>query len=207
MTLETTLLVWTALALMASISPGPDTLLVAGHAARNGLRAGLAAVAGIITGGFWYMGLLGLGLMSLLAASPTLFAIVKTAGAAYLAYLGVRLLVGALYGKAAAHPSQVSLGAPYRQGLITNALNPKVALFYLAALPQFVGSGPNAPWFGMLLIGIHYVIGGCWLALVAAGAARAGNAVRRSIAMRWIEGLLGTAFLGLAGRLALARNS
>ena len=206
MSLEASLLAWSALALVASISPGPDTLLVAGHAARHGVWAGLAAVAGIVTGGLWYMALLGLGLMSLLNASPLLFAIVKAAGAIYLAWLGIRLLLGALRGTGGHQPASVRLSAPYRQGLITNALNPKVALFYLAALPQFVGTGPGAPLFGMLLIAIHYVIGGCWLAIVAAGAARAGGVVRDSDAVRWIEGILGVLFVGLAGRLALARN-
>ena len=207
MTLEATLLAWSALALVASISPGPDTLLVAGHAARNGVRAGLSAVAGIVTGGLWYMALLGLGLIGLLNASPLLFGVVKAAGAVYLAWLGIRLVLGALSGGEGVQPAAVRLSAPYRQGLITNALNPKVALFYLAALPQFVGTGPNAPLFGMLLIAIHYVIGGCWLAIVATGAARAGGIVRDSAAMRWVEGILGALFVGLAGRLALARNA
>jgi len=200
------LLAWTALALAASMSPGPDTLLVVGQSARNGLRAGLAAVAGIVTGGLWYMALLGAGLLSLLNASPTLFLIVKTAGALYLAYLGVRLLHGAVRPGDAASAKAPKLSAPYRQALLTNALNPKVALFYLAALPQFVGSGPYAPLFGMLLIAIHYAIGGIWLTIVAFGAARAGGAMRQSSVMRWIEGVLGAAFIGLAGKLAVSRS-
>jgi threonine/homoserine/homoserine lactone efflux protein len=201
------LLAWSALALAAAMSPGPDTLLVAGHAARGGLRAGLAAVAGIVTGGLWYMALLGAGLLSLLSASPTLFLVVKIGGAVYLAWLGFKLILGAVRGAPAEEPKPVSLSAPFRQGLVTNALNPKVALFYLAALPQFVGSGPDAPLFGMLLIAIHYALGGIWLSLVAAGAARAGGVVRASAAMRWLEGALGAAFIALAGRLALVRNA
>src|SRR3954468_1564709 len=116
------LLAWSALALAASVSPGPDTLLVAGHAARSGVRAGLAAVAGIVTGGLWYMALFGFGLLRLLTASPTLFIVAKTAGALYLAWLGAKLLIGAMRRQPIAKPAPLKLSAPYRQGLITNAL-------------------------------------------------------------------------------------
>ena len=154
------LLTWSALALVASISPGPDTLVVAGHAARNGLRAGLAAAAGIVAGGLWYMLLFGFGFLRLLNAWPMLFLIVKICGALYLAFLGVKLLIGAVKAETRHPEKPLDLSAPFRQALLTNALNPKVALFYLAVLPQFVGSGPNAPAFGVLLIAIHYAIGG-----------------------------------------------
>jgi len=205
-TLPSLLLAWSALALAASLSPGPDTLLVAGHAARNGLRAGLAAVAGIVTGGLWYMALFGFGLLRLLNASPTLFLVVKTGGALYLAWLGIKLLLGALRRQPATQQHPVRLSAPYRQGFITNALNPKVALFYLAALPQFVGTAPHAPLFGIVLIAIHYAIGGAWLSAVAVGAAKTGGTIRNSNFMRWIEGMLGAAFIGLAGKLAVSRS-
>ena len=142
---------WSMLALAATLSPGPDTLLVASHAARNGRRAGLLAAAGIAAGGLWYMMLSGFGLLSLLVASPVLFAIVKTVGALYLAWLGIGLLRGAIWPKAADGSSPVELGhAPFRQAFVTNALNPKVALFYLAALPQFVGNGSDAPALGKI---------------------------------------------------------
>ncbi|MDP9421695.1 MAG: LysE family translocator [Pseudomonadota bacterium] len=206
MGLASLLLAWSALALAVSVTPGPDTLLVMGHSARGGVRAGLAAIAGIVTGGLWYMLLLGLGLLSLLNASPTVFLIVKTVGAVYLAWLGAKLIVGAVKRSPQAAPGAARLGAPYRQGLLTNALNPKVALFYLAALPQFVGTGPQAPLLGMLLIGIHYLIGGAWLSVVALGAASTGAVIRESNLMRWIEGVLGAVFIGLAGKLALSRS-
>jgi len=205
MNLETTILGWSALALIAVISPGPDVLLVAGHAARNGRRAGLLAVAGICTGGLWYMLLCGFGFLTILTTSPTLFATVKIGGALYLAYLGLAMLRGAIKPRPVdARP--VTLSIPFRQGLITNALNPKIALFYLAALPQFVGNGPNAPLVGVALIAIHYVIGAIWLSLLALGASRASDVAQKSAVWRWVEGALGAAFVGLAGKLALERN-
>src|SRR5947209_14333614 len=97
MTLGTTLFAWAGIALLVTIAPGPDTLLVAGHAARNGRRAGLLTAAGVVTGGLWYMALCGFGFLKILVALPLLFTIVKFAGALYLAYLGVQLVRGALH--------------------------------------------------------------------------------------------------------------
>jgi threonine/homoserine/homoserine lactone efflux protein len=206
MSLTALFLSWAALALVAVMSPGPDVLLVAGHSARNGLRAGLSAVAGITIGGLWYMALCGFGFLSVLNASPTLFMIVKFGGALYLAYLGFKLLKGSVSPKELGDDQAVSLNAPFRQGLVTNALNPKIALFYLAVLPQFVGSGPNAPLLGVLLIAVHYVIGALWLSFLAWGANRAGKVARGGSMMRWVEGILGAAFIGLAGKLVLSRS-
>ena len=205
MSLETTLFAWSTLALVAAVSPGPDVLLVLGHAARGGLSAGLKAVAGIVVGGLWYMALCGFGLMSLLAASPTLFMVVKVAGAAYLAWLGLGMLRGAVWPKPAEQAATL-MRNPFYQGMITNALNPKIALFYLAALPQFTGQGPDAPMIGMLLIGIHYLIGALFLSSLALLGSRASGMARHSNVWRWIEGALGAAFIGLAGKLAFERN-
>lgn len=198
------LITWTALAIAVSLTPGPDVLLVFSHATRRGQRAGLAPAAGVTAGGLWYMGLCGIGFLSLLALSPTLFTAAKLVGAIYLAWLGIKLVGGALDPQARSQQELPDLRAPFRQGLLATVLNPKVALFYLAVLPQFVGSGSDAPAMGALLIGIHYTINLPWLCFVAFGGARAGKAIRHSTAFRWIEGALGTLFIGLAARLATA---
>lgn len=202
---DTSLLAWTLLSVGLVLTPGPDMMIVAGHAARGGVRAGLAAMAGIMLGGVFYMALCGFGFLSVLSAFPTLFMVVKIAGAAYLAWLGFRLLRGAI--RPAPATESPALGKPFRQGLLSTVLNPKVALFFLAILPQFVGQGPDAPLRGALLIAVPYVLGGFWLSGLAFVVARAGRAAKQSSAMRWIEGVLGAAFIGLAGRLALARNT
>ncbi len=199
------LLAWIALSIGLALTPGPDTMIVAGNAARNGVRGGMAAVAGIAVGGLWYMALCGFGFLSVLTVFPTLFTIVKFAGAAYLAWLGIRALTGAIRPAAGGEALRAS-SRPFRQGLLTTSLNPKVALFFLAILPQFVGQDAGAPVRGMLLIGIAYGIGALWLSGVALAVARAGRAVRSSSVMRWFEGALGTAYLALAGRMALVRN-
>ncbi|WP_298395326.1 LysE family translocator [Sphingobium sp.] len=186
--------------------PGPDTMLVAGHAARRGLKAGMAAIGGIQLGGLFYMLLCGFGFLSVLNAVPGLFMAVKIAGALYLAWMGLGLLRGAINPAPASDAPKVRIGgSPFMQGFISTVLNPKVAIF-LAALPQFVGTGPDAPWQGMLLIAIVYALGFLWCALLAALATKAGQSVGQSRAMRWFEGAMGVGFFGLAGRLALARN-
>jgi len=205
------LLAWSALALAVTLSPGADTLLVASHAARGGVRSGLAAVAGIQCGAASYAVLFGFGALSVLAATPVLFAIVKIAGAIYLAFLGLQFLWGALTRKDMAQAEAPKIAAngsllqPLRQGFLSNILNPKVALFYLAALPQFA-SGPNAPLIGAMLIGIHALFGAMWLSIVAYAASRARAITWNRILVRWLEGAIGAFFLGVAGRLALAQR-
>ncbi len=216
------LLAWSGLALAVTLSPGPDTLLVASHGARGGLRAGLAAVAGIVAGGAYYASLIGFGALKLLVAAPALFMAVKIAGALYLASLGAGMIWRALTkssphdGEAAAAGDRSSYAralqsktgaffAPFRQAFLTNALNPKVAIFYLAALPQFA-SGPSAPTVGVLLIAIHYAMGAVWLSCVAYGASRARRIALKSTFVRWLEGAVGVFFVGVAGRLALTQR-
>ena len=201
------LLAWSALALAVTLSPGPDTLLVASNSARGGLRAGLATVAGIGAGGVWYAALFGFGLLRVLAATPVLFAAVKIAGAIYLAFLGAQMIWKAVRGHAPQAdvreaPAQTS--APFRQAFLTNALNPKVAVFYLAALPQFA-TGESAPLIGALLIGIHFAFGVTWLSIIAYAASRARRITWKRTFVRWLEGAIGAFFVGVAGRLALAQ--
>jgi threonine/homoserine/homoserine lactone efflux protein len=209
------LLAWSALALIVTLTPGPDTLLVAAHAARGGFRAGMATVAGIMTGLVWYGSLIAFGALSILAAVPALFLAVKIAGALYLAWLGIGMIRRALVPAASSRQTDdagkmpaVRLDQPYAQGFFTNALNPKVALFYLAALPQFA-TGPNAPTIGILLLAIHAAFGLAWLSFIAFAAARARALVWNSAAQReigrWLEGAVGVFFVGVAGRLALAQ--
>jgi threonine/homoserine/homoserine lactone efflux protein len=203
---QSSLLAWTVLAIGLVLVPGPDTMLVAGHSARKGFRAGMTASMGILLGGAFYMLLCGFGFLSVLNAVPGVFMAVKVVGAIYLTWMGIQLLRGAIKPGEAVEKVRAT-GAPFRQGFFSTVLNPKVVVFFLAALPQFVGTGPNAPMHGVLLIGIAYAIGFVWCSTTAAIATTAGRKIGQSSAMRWFEGALGAAFIGLAGRLALARNA
>jgi threonine/homoserine/homoserine lactone efflux protein len=201
------LLAWSALALIVTLTPGPDTLLVAAHGARGGFRAGMAALAGIMTGVVWYGSLIAFGALSILVAVPALFFAVKIAGALYLAWRGAGMIWNAVKGKKSEAPQKpVDLKRPYAQGFFTNALNPKVALFYLAALPQFAGTGADAPMIGLLLLAIHAAFGFVWLSFIAFAAARARTIVWKSAVVRWLEGAVGVFFIGVAGRLAVAQR-
>lgn len=205
MSMTAILLAWIALAVTATVSPGPDTALVISQTARRGRRAGLMVALGIGLGNFWYALLFGFGLMSLLAAQPTVFLIVKLVGAAYLAWIGLKMVRSALAGvqhDAVATPSS----APLLQGFVTNILNPKIALFFLAAIPQFAGNGPDAPMIGVALIVINGVINMLWLSIVAFGVDRAGARFQQSQIMRWLEGVIGVGLMGIAVRVAFSRN-
>jgi len=194
------------LALIVTLTPGPDTLLVAAHGARGGFRAGMAALAGIMTGVVWYGSLIAFGALSILVAVPSLFLAVKIAGALYLAWLGTGMIWSAVKGRHGEEKTKpLDLKAPYAQGFFTNALNPKVALFYLAALPQFA-SGPNAPLVGVMLLGIHAVFGFVWLSFIAFAASRARTIAWNSGVVRWLEGAVGAFFVAVAGRLVLAQR-
>ncbi len=205
MSLLTILLAWIALATVATISPGPDAALVIAQTARRGLSAGLKVALGIGLGNAWYALLFGFGLMSLLAAQPTVYLIVKLGGAAYLAWIGFKMVRSALAG--AQHDDVATAsGTPMLQGFITNILNPKIALFFLAAIPQFAGNGPDAPMIGVVLIAINGVINMVWLSIVAVGVDRAGTRLQQSHVMRWLEGVIGVALMGIATRVAFSRN-
>lgn len=202
------ILAWTLLSIGLAVTPGPDTILVVGYALKSGRRAALAAVMGGTVGGLWYMALCGFGFLSLLTAYPTLYVVAKIVGAIYLAWLGVRLIHGAVRGTPAIANADggAPQGRPFLQGFLTTVLNPKVALFFLAILPQFVGAGANAPFRGMLLIAISYLLGLVWLSAVTLVVSGAGHVARQTNVLRWIEGALGVAFVGFAGRLAFERN-
>lgn len=200
------LLAWSALALAATLSPGPDTLLVASHGARGGFRAGLAAAGGIVAGGVWYAALIGFGALNVLIAVPTLFLAVKIAGALYLAWLGLSMIWQACRGRPeVSAKADIDLRQPFAQAFLTNALNPKVALFYLAVLPQFA-SGSNAPLIGVMLIAIHFGWAALYFPVVAFMASRARRIAWNTTFVRWLEGALGALFVGFAGRLALAQR-
>lgn len=202
----TALLAWSALALAVTLVPGPDTLLVASHAARGGLRAGMAALAGITTGVVWYGALIAFGALSLLVAVPAVFLAVKIVGAIYLAWLGFGMLRNALKGETQSATKAIDLKKPYAQGFLTNALNPKIAIFYLAALPQFIGDGANATAIGLLLLAVHALIGFVWLSIVVFAASRARTIKWHPNVARWLEGAVGVFFVGVAGRLAIAQR-
>ncbi len=195
--------------------PGPDFLLVLGRSLFDGKRAGWTAIAGITLGTFTHSTLAAAGISAVVAASPALFQGLKTAGAAYLAFLGVKALIAARHhwkhhGAAGAVRQDAGLDARriFTQALVTNLLNAKVILFYLAFLPQFVAPQLGHVALQMFIMGqMVAIIGGLYLLVIAAFAARAAD---RIAANRWfragVEALSGVIFLGFALRLFMTER-
>ncbi|HTO59331.1 MAG TPA: LysE family translocator [Pseudomonadales bacterium] len=192
--------------LLLNIAPGPDTLYIVGRSASQGWRGGAVAALGITAGCFVHIGAAALGLSALLAASATAFTLVKWIGGAYLVWMGISMLRAPIANDAAAPhaPPVQSLRRVFAQGFATNALNPKVALFFLAFLPQFID--PNAPHKALAFVFLGCVFNAnsvLWNLFVAWSAARIASGVVRSRAVRtWLNRAIGGVFVVLGVRLA-----
>jgi threonine/homoserine/homoserine lactone efflux protein len=196
----------TALAL--NLTPGPDMAYVATRTLAEGRAAGLASALGIGAGALVHTALAVLGLSSLILYAPLLFDIVKYAGAAYLVWLAIQLWRDAGTTLAASDRARVGVRRAFVQGAVTNLLNPKVGLFFLALLPQFVDASRGDVAAQMLLLGLAFNVSGTLVNLaVALLTARARGAVGASPwfarALRRFAALL---FVGFAARLALAER-
>jgi threonine/homoserine/homoserine lactone efflux protein len=194
--------------LLLNITPGPDTAYIIGRSIQLGWRGGAAAALGIGCGCLVHVFGAAIGLSALLMASSAAFAVVKLIGAVYLLYTGVRMLLSRPPEMAAdlAMASRVtSLRQVFWQGALTNALNPKVALFFLAFLPQFVDADAPHKALAFLLLGLIFVFNGTlWCLGVAAFAARAASRIRASgRALLWINRVLGGLFVVLGVRVAM----
>ena len=207
MTLDGSILAFIGIAVLLTILPGADMALVAKVTLLDGKRAAFFTSLGICTGLPVHATASALGLSLILATSAEAFTVVKFAGAAYLTYLGIRTIRDSLrpvLEPAVAAGRTRSVRAAFAQGWLSNILNPKVALFYLTFLPQFISPGDNVLAKSLLLAGIHAVLGLIWLPLYAYAIDRLG-AVIRGI-RRWLERLSGAALIGLGVRLAFERR-
>jgi threonine/homoserine/homoserine lactone efflux protein len=194
--------------LLLNITPGPDTAYIVGRGVQLGWRGGMAAALGISAGCLVHVFAAAIGLSALLAASSVAFTAVKWAGAAYLCFLGVKMLLSRpeVPAENVELPREViSLRQVFGQGALTNILNPKVALFFLAFLPQFVEADSPHKAAAFLLLGLIFVFNGTlWCLGVAAFAASAAGRIRRSgQALRWINRALGGLFVYLGVRVAM----
>ena len=195
------------LATLLTIAPGQDTFLVLRNATHGGFRAGLRTTAGVCSGLFLHASLSALGLSALLAASATVFAALKWAGAAYLAWLGVQSLLRARRPRSPALAASGARGrSPVVQGFLSNALNAKTATFYLALLPQFAVVPERVLIDSLALGGVHFVIAFAWLALLSALVERSKRALAQPWVARAVDAAAGVAFLGFGLRLALAKR-
>ncbi|MDO2949338.1 LysE family translocator [Aeromonas simiae] len=194
-----------ASSLLLNLMPGPDSLLVMLRTAGQGWRAGVAATWGIGSGIMVHVLCAALGLSALLAASAQLFALVKLAGALYLVYLGLTLLRRHAAVRDSVPLPAMPLWAIYRQGMLTNVLNPKVALFFLAFMPQFIDPAGQQQGLAFILLGGIFNLGGMiWCHLLVLITATARHRLHLPARVkRALERLIGALFLAFGIRLAI----
>lgn len=190
------------------MSPGPNGVLIAKTVSLSGRRAGVANVAGFVSA-FYLHGLLSIfGISLILAQSKTAFFVVKLAGAIYLCWLGLQVLRGGRRRAGdAVMPANTTakhtLAAAFAEGFITNALNPKVSMFYLAAFPQFISPGDGGFLPALLLVVIHSAINAVWFSLMILFFGYFDRANANPLFQRVMRGITGIALLGFGGVLAV----
>jgi len=185
--------------------PGPATLLTMARAASSGTRVGIATGAGIAAGDVIHTSMAIVGLSAIIATSTLLFSIVKYAGAGFLIYLGIRAMIDkAPIGLNGGTPA-ITAGRAFRQAVLTEVLNPKTALFFLAFLPQFVRPEHGSVTIQLAVLGVVFVLLGLLSTVVfAVGAGRLGNLLRRHPAVvKWQGKVVGTIYCAVGVRLAL----
>lgn len=200
-----TLLLFVVATLAVNLSPGPSILYVSSVAAASGVRAGLFSVLGLSVGIFVHVLAAATGVAALIAASTTAFFIVKYLGAVYLVYLGFRLLLSAgRTASATVLPAGDSSWRFFRQGVLVDLLNPKIGMFFLAFLPQFLGPVEADGFVRALGLGaVFIVLGGTVNGCIAFAAAKGATVVGRR-ARPWVERWIpGAILIGLGVRLAL----
>jgi threonine/homoserine/homoserine lactone efflux protein len=192
-----------------ALTPEPDVFNMITSTLRGGWRAGLVAVAGICTGCLVHVFAATVGVSALIAASSTAFLVLKWVGAAYLVYIGYKMLTS----QGASHDLQ-GAGAPLQmrsvfvQGFLSNALNPKVALFFLAFLPQFIDANAAHPTWGFFALGLLFTVNALpimlgYVLMSAWVSQRMGNLKRNLL---WLERGAGALFIGFGVKLALSEK-
>ncbi|TAT84450.1 LysE family translocator [Rhizobium ruizarguesonis] len=192
------------------ISPGPNGVLIAKTVPASGRGAGFANIAGFVAA-FYVHGTLSIcGISLLLAQSAQAFLVVKMVGAAYLCWIGIKALVGAWRGYAAVTSVTLSrkvrhLPRAFLEGFLTNALNPKVSMFYLAVFPQFIhhdANGRAAIGEAFLLVTVHASLNVIWFGSMVMLFARLARAARNQRFQRWLKAATGVVFIGFGAKMA-----
>lgn len=201
----TTLITYILIVLGFVFIPGPATLLTMARAASSGTKVGIATGAGIAAGDVIHTSMAIVGLSAIIATSALLFSVIKYAGAAYLIYLGIRALVEKAAPEMTKSTPAITAGRAFRQAILTEVLNPKTALFFLAFLPQFVRHENGSIALQLAILGIAFVLLGLISTVVfAVGAGRLGNLLRRHPAVvKWQGKVVGAVYCAVGVRLAL----
>lgn len=208
------LLAFLGVAAVVIATPGPDTAVTIRSTLIGGRKGGVMTASGVATGQLCWTVAASAGITALLVASELAFLVVKFAGAAYLIYLGLSALHTALAGRGApvdaGRPASLRLPAyvAYRQGLVSDLGNPKMAAFFTSLLPQFGTTADGPSFWAMLSFGLLFcILTWLWLVLYAAAVHRLGETLRRPTVQRSLEAVTGTVLVALGVRLATERHS
>jgi len=198
-----------AAGILLNLTPGPDTVYILGRSIAQGREAGIASALGISVGSIFHTCAAALGLSAILATSALAFGTIKLLGGAYLIFLGIKMIL-----ERSGHFSLPSnfrrrtIAAAFRQGILTNVLNPKVALFFLAFLPQFIDPASSAKIVAFLFLGLTFVTTGttwCLILLWSASAFSERLRTNETVA-QWLNRTAGALFVFLGLRLATAKQ-
>ncbi|WP_419685544.1 LysE family translocator [Burkholderia theae] len=197
---------------LLNVTPGPDTAYIVGRSVAQGRGAGLMSAFGISAGCCVHALACAFGLTALLAASAAAFTVIKLVGAAYLIYLGVRMIATKQAAAQSADAAQAAAAKPLRQlfmqGFWTNVLNPKVVLFFVSFFPQFVSAdSPHKAWAFLTLGAVFVAMSTVWTSLVAwvAGSVTQRFSGKPGV-KKWLDRTVGSAFVGLGLRLATSQR-
>jgi RhtB (resistance to homoserine/threonine) family protein len=202
-----------------NLTPGPDVFYMVTHSLKSGWRAGAVAAAGITAGCFVHVAAATVGLSALITASATAFTVLKWVGAAYLVYVGWQMLTSKFDSSTSQFiakeevntwaKNHIDYKKVFLQGFWTNVLNPKVALFFLAFLPQFISPTAAQPWLAFLALGVLFNVNAIPVNLgyvtLAAWVSQRAGVVQRSL--HWLERAAGALFIGFGVKLALSESA
>ena len=205
---QATLITYIAVVFGFVFIPGPATLLTVARATSSGTKVGIATGAGVAAGDVIHTIMAIVGISAIIAASAMLFSIIKYIGAAYLVYLGIRAIVEKAPADLAGGTLPISAGKAFRQAILTEVLNPKTALFFLAFLPQFVHPQGGFVMLQLMVLGIIFVLLGLFSTVVfALSAGGLGSFLRRNPGvLKWQGKVVGGIFCALGIRLALQQR-
>lgn len=206
------ILAFIAVATLLVVSPGPNGFLITKTVPLSGQKAGFANIWGFVAA-FYIHGTLSIfGISVLLVQSAQAFFIFKMLGAVYLIWIGIKALVSAFKGSAPNLPessprniNSVSMKAAFTQGFLTNVLNPKVSIFYLAAFPQFISVNKGV-MVAYALVTAHAVVNFVWFSLMVFMLSRIKKATNNVEFKRWLNSITGIVFIGFGSKLALMKN-
>jgi threonine/homoserine/homoserine lactone efflux protein len=197
-----------AAGVVLNLTPGPDTVYILGRSIAQGREAGVASALGICVGSIFHTCAAALGLSAILATSSVAFVAIKLLGGAYLIFLGIKLLLDRH--RELSLPfnfRQRTSAAAFREGVLTNVLNPKVALFFLAFLPQFIDPATNNKILAFVTLGLTFVTTGTiWCLILAWFASSFSDRLRASETVgQWVNRAIGALFIFLGARLAATK--